>query len=75
MTDQIRNSNEESRWKMFGGIISGLLCAWILAQFDVDNICINVLQPFTQIKLTTDHFYFVFGLVGFVCGAIHDIFN
>lgn len=27
---------------MFGGIVSGLICAWILVQFDVDNICINV---------------------------------
>lgn len=60
---------------MFGGIISGLFCAWILEQFNGAKICINVLQPFTQIKLTTDHFYFVFGLVGFICGAIHDVLN
>lgn len=60
---------------MFGGIVSGLICAWILVQFGVDNICINVLQPFIQTELTTDHFYFVFGVVGFICGAIHDVFN
>lgn len=61
---------------MLGGIISGLICAWILAQFGVDDICINVLQPFVNnVELTTDHFYFVFGVVGFICGAINDIFN
>ena len=60
---------------MLGGILSVLICAWILVQFDVDKICINVLQPFVHIILTTDHFYFVFGAVGFICGAIHDILH
>lgn len=60
---------------MLGGMVSWLLCAWVLIQFDVDKFCINILQPFTNTKLTTDHFYFVFGVVGFVCGAIHYILN
>lgn len=44
---------------MLDGIIYGLIVAWILAIFNVDSICINVLQPFfTNVKLTTDHYYF-----------------
>lgn len=58
---------------MLGGIVSGLICAWILVQFGIKDICINVLQPFVnKVDLTTEHFYFVFGLVGFVSGAINS---
>lgn len=61
---------------MFGGVISGLICAWILVQFGIDKICMNVLQLFLpNIMLTTDHFYFVFGAAGFVVGAIHDMLH
>ena len=56
---------------MLDGIIYGLIVAWILAIFNVDNICINVLQPFfTNVKLTTDHYYFAFGVFGLIAGIM-----
>lgn len=59
---------------MLGGILEGLIVAWILVQFGVDKICIEVLQPFiNQCKLTTSHFYFVLGLIGFLSGCIYEI--
>lgn len=56
---------------MLDGIIYGLIVAWILTIFNVDNICINVLQPFfTNVKLTTDHYYFAFGVFGLIAGIM-----
>lgn len=57
---------------MIIGILYGLLCGWILTLFNVDNICIEVLQPFISSELTTVHYYFVFGLVGLTYGIIHN---
>ena len=52
---------------MLDGIIGGLIVAWVLSLFGVDEICINVLQPFIRgITLTTDHFYFAFGIIGLI---------
>lgn len=59
---------------MFGGLLEGLITAWILVQFDIDQICIDVLQPFIpQFKLTTNHFYFALGLIGIIGGCIYQI--
>lgn len=59
---------------MLGGLIYGLIIAWILVQFEVDDICIRILQPFiTQCQLTTDHFYFVLGVLGMIGGLVEDI--
>lgn len=57
---------------MIGGILYRLLCGWILALFNVDEICIEVLQPIIPFELTTVHYYFVFGLVGLIYGIIHN---
>lgn len=57
---------------MINGILYGLVCGRFLSWFNVDNICIKVLQPITPFKLTTMHYYFVFGLVGMICGIIHN---
>ena len=54
------------------GILYGLLCGWILSVFDIDDICIKVLQPLFSIELTTDHYYFVFGICGLIYGIIHS---
>ena len=53
---------------MMGGILYGLLCEWILTLFNVDNICIEVLQPIVPFVLTTAHYYFVFGVAGLIYG-------
>jgi hypothetical protein len=57
---------------MINGILYGLVCGRFLSWFNVDNICIKVLQPITPFKLTTMHYYFVFGLVGMIYGIIHN---
>lgn len=59
---------------LLGGILEGLIVAWILVQFGVDKICIEVLQPFiNQCELTTSHFYFVFGIIVFLAGCIYEV--
>lgn len=56
---------------MLAGIIFGLIIAWFLTLFGVDDIFINALQPFFEnIEFTTNHFYFVFGIVGCISGLI-----
>lgn len=61
---------------MLGGLISGLIVAWLLVQFDIDKVCINVLQPFiNQCTLTTDHFYFALGFLGLIGGLIADVLS
>lgn len=59
---------------MLSGLAEGLVIAWILVQFGTDKICIEILQPFiNQCELTTNHFYFFFGFIGFISGCIHQI--
>lgn len=48
------------------------LCGWVLALFNVDDICIEVIQQFISFELTTAHYYFVFGLLGMIYGIIHN---
>jgi len=55
---------------MLEGIVGGLIIGWILSIFGVNNICIEVLQPFINIPLTNSHYYFVFGLLGCIGGLI-----
>lgn len=58
---------------MMGGILEGLLVAWILTYFNIDDICIDLLQPFFRtVELTTEHYYLVFGSIGLIAGAIYD---
>lgn len=53
---------------MISGILYGLLCGWILTLFNVDNICIEILQPLMPFTITIAHYYFVFGLIGLLYG-------
>ena len=49
---------------MLEGLVGGLFVAWILSCFEVDLMFIEVLQPFTSIKLSTAHFYATLSLIG-----------
>lgn len=61
---------------MLDGLIEGLIVAWILVQFGVDKIWINVLQPFVkQYELTRNHFYFALGIIGLTSGFIYQIYK
>ena len=55
---------------MLSGILSGLIIAVILSCFDMDDIFIKALQPFTKVKLTHDHYYLLFGIIGMISGII-----
>lgn len=57
---------------MINGILYGLVCGRFLSWFNIDNICIKVLQPFVSFELTTVHYYFVFGLIGMIYGVIYN---
>lgn len=60
---------------MIEGIIYGLIGAWFLSLFGVDNIFVEALQPFVIFTLTTSHYYFVFGFVGMVYGIVYYLRN
>lgn len=55
---------------MLGGFISGFIVAWILVEFNVHTMVIEVIQPFTSTELTTSHFYVALGLIGLIGGAL-----
>lgn len=58
---------------MLSEILYGLICGWILALFHVDKICINVLKDFVPITLTTEHYYFVWGIIGLLSWFVQVI--
>lgn len=58
---------------MLAGLLEGIITAWLLVQFGIDGICIEILQPFIKQELTTRHFYFVLGLTGLLVGCIRQI--
>lgn len=61
---------------MLNGLIEGLIVAWILVQFDIDKICIEILQPFVkQCELTINHFYFDLGFIGLINECIYQILH
>ena len=57
---------------MIEGMIYGLIGAWFLSLFGVDNIFVEALQPFVNFTLTTSHYYFVFGFVGMISEIISN---
>ena len=58
---------------MLGGFIGAIITAWILQLFGVGDMIINVIQPFTSVKLTLDYYYVGLGLIGLVGGAFDNI--
>lgn len=51
---------------MFGGFIEGLPVAFILALFNVNDMLIEVWQPYSKINLTDSHYYLFFGILGII---------
>ena len=61
---------------LLDGLVEGLIEAWILVQFNVDKICIEILQPFVkQCELTINHFYFALGFIGLINECIYQILH
>lgn len=57
---------------MIGGLLNGLLIGWILLIFGFEPVAINGFKELFNIVLTTNTYYFVFGLIGLIGGAIHN---
>lgn len=50
------------------GFTCGVLFSWFLSWFGIDDVFIDIFQPFVEATLTTSYFYFVFGIIGmFYC--------
>ena len=60
--------------KIFEGLISGLIVAFILSFFSVDKMVVEVLKSFTSsINWTVSHYYIIMGLIGFAGGLIFKL--
>lgn len=57
---------------MIDGLLTGLVLAWILSFFGVDEIFVGAIQPFID-KITTVHYYFLFAVLGAICRAIEKV--
>ena len=71
-THTITALTAEQEWMvndMISGMLTGLIVAWVLTFFDINKICIEVLQPFCKITLTDAHYYFALGFLGMIAGA------
>lgn len=56
---------------MLGGFCGGLIVAWILSLFGIDQMIIEVFQPFVNtVQLSSSHYYIAFALIGLIGGAI-----
>ncbi|HAT4314553.1 TPA: hypothetical protein I9097_001830 [Clostridium perfringens] len=56
---------------MLGGLLWGLLIAWILSIFNFDYMFINAVYELWGLKISTDVYYVVFALLGLICGIIN----
>ncbi|MDK0563483.1 hypothetical protein P5E48_09120 [Clostridium perfringens] len=56
---------------MLGGLLWGLLIAWILSIFNFDYMFINGVYELWGLKISTDVYYVVFALLGLICGIIN----
>lgn len=56
---------------MLGGLLMGLLIAWILSIFNFDYMFINAVYELWGLKISTDVYYVVFALLGLIYGIIN----
>ncbi|WP_346967265.1 hypothetical protein [Clostridium perfringens] len=56
---------------MLGGLLWGLLIAWILSIFNFDYMFINTVYELWGLKISTDVYYVVFALLGLIYGIIN----
>lgn len=56
---------------MLGGLLWGLLIAWILSIFNFDYMFINTVYELWGLKISTDVYYVVFVLLGLIYGIIN----
>ena len=56
---------------MLGGLLWGLLIAWILSIFNFNYMFINAVYGLLRLKISTDVYYVVFALLGLIYGIIN----
>ncbi|EOU1723100.1 hypothetical protein LI058_14015 [Clostridium perfringens] len=56
---------------MLGGLLWGLLIAWILSIFNFNYMFINAVYELLRLKISTDVYYVVFVLLGLIYGIIN----
>ena len=56
---------------MLGGLLWGLLIAWILSIFNFNYMFINAVYELSRLKISTDVDYVVFALLGLIYGIIN----
>ncbi|XZN05139.1 hypothetical protein ACSW9T_10690 [Clostridium perfringens] len=56
---------------MLGGLLWGLLIAWILSIFNFNYMFINAVYELLRLKISTDVDYLVFALLGLIYGIIN----
>lgn len=55
---------------MLGGLLGGLLIAWLLSIFNFDNMFINAIYELLGLNVSVDVYYVIFGLIGLIGGII-----
>ncbi|MDM0490938.1 hypothetical protein QTH10_04690 [Clostridium perfringens] len=55
---------------MLGGVLGGLLIAWILIIFNFDRMFINTLYELLGLSISTDAYYVIFALLGAIGSII-----
>lgn len=58
---------------IFEYIVYGVIMAWILSWFNLDDLLIEVLQPFLKFDINGSTYYVFFIVVGFLLGVIEAI--
>ncbi|HAT4104378.1 TPA: hypothetical protein I9Z31_001790 [Clostridium perfringens] len=56
---------------MLGGLLWGLLIAWILSIFNFNYMFINAVYELLRLKISTGVYYVVFALLGLIYGIIN----
>ena len=56
---------------MLGGLLWGLLIAWILSIFNFNYMFINAVYELLRLKISTYVYYVVFALLGLIYGIIN----
>ena len=54
---------------MLEGFVSGLIVAWVLSLFQVDNMVIRSVAEVFKIGISVSSYYIGFGLLGLIGGA------
>ena len=51
---------------MLNGFVEGLIVAWFLSLFNVDNIIINSAKEVLNITISNSTYYMLFALIGLI---------